>query len=95
MGHESGEMMPYEEIFATKTGFAKLYEAKQLVQESGCDWLSVAVGNIHGTIADATCDQKKPTARIDVDHIAALSEATGIPPVLHARLKMIYNRDTI
>ena len=67
----------------------------QLVRESGCDWLSVAVGNIHGTIADATCDQKKPTARLDVDHIAALSEATGIPPVLHARLKMIYNRDTI
>ena len=60
MGHESGEMMPYEEIFATKTGFAKLDEAKQLVQESGCDWLSVAVGNIHGTTADATRPINEP-----------------------------------
>lgn len=83
MGHESGEMMPYEEIFATKTGFTKLDEAKRFVQESGCDWLSVAVGNIHGAIADATRDQKKPTARLDVEHIAALHEATGIPLVLH------------
>lgn len=83
MGHESGEMMPYEEIFATKTGFTKLDEAKAFVEKSGCDWLSVAVGNIHGAIADATRDQKKPTARLDVDHIAALHEATGIPLVLH------------
>lgn len=83
MGHESGEMMPYEEIFATKTSFTKLDEAKRFVQESGCDWLSVAVGNIHGAIADATRDQKKPTARLDVEHIAALHEATGIPLVLH------------
>ena len=83
MGHESGEMMPYEEIFATKTGFTKLDEAKRFAEESGCDWLSVAVGNIHGAIADATRDQKKPTARLDVEHIAALHEATGIPLVLH------------
>lgn len=83
MGHESGEMMPYEEIFATKTGFTKLDEAKRFAEESGCDWLSVAVGNIHGAIADATRDQKKPTARLDVEHIAALHEAAGIPLVLH------------
>ena len=83
MGHESGQMMPYEEIFATKTGFTDLEEAKQFVEKSGCDWLSVAVGNIHGAIADATRDQKKPTARLDVDHIAALYKATGIPLVLH------------
>lgn len=83
MGHESGQMMPYEEIFATKTGFTDLEEAKLFVEKSGCDWLSVAVGNIHGAIADATRDQKKPTARLDVDHIAALHKATGIPLVLH------------
>lgn len=83
MGHESGEMMPYEEIFATKAGFTDLEEAREFVEKSGCDWLSVAVGNIHGAIADATRDQKKPAARLDVDHIAALHKATGIPLVLH------------
>lgn len=83
MGHESGEMMPYEEIFATKAGFTDLEEAREFVEKSGCDWLSVAVGNIHGAIADATRDQKKPAARLDVDHIAALHQTAGIPLVLH------------
>jgi fructose/tagatose bisphosphate aldolase len=53
------------------------------VSESGCDWLSVAVGNIHGAIAEATRDQKKPEARLDVAHIKALQAAAGIPLVLH------------
>lgn len=83
MGHESGEMMPYEEIFSKKAGFTKLDEAATFVAESGCDWLSVAVGNIHGAIAEATRDQKKPEARLDIEHIAELYKATGVPLVLH------------
>lgn len=83
MGHESGPRIPYEEIFATKKGFTDLEEARRFAQESGCDWLSVAVGNIHGAVAENLRDQKKPTARLDVDHIAELSEATGLPLVLH------------
>ncbi|MEG2626253.1 MAG: class II fructose-bisphosphate aldolase [Christensenella sp.] len=83
MGHESGTIMPYEEIFATKSGFTKLEEAKTFAEKSECDWLSVAVGNIHGAVAEATRDQKKPTARLDVEHIAALYKAAGVPLVLH------------
>ncbi len=83
MGHESGEIPPYEEIFASKKGFTDLEEAKQFAQQSGCDWLSVAVGNIHGAVAEATRHQKKPEARLDIEHIAALKAATGKPLVLH------------
>jgi len=83
MGHESGPMMPYEEIFATKKGFTDLDEAVRFVRETGCDWLSVAVGNIHGAVADNLKSQKKPEARLDVEHIKNLFEATGVPLVLH------------
>jgi ketose-bisphosphate aldolase len=83
MGHESGPMKPYEEIFAARLGFTKIEEAARFAGESGCDWMSVAAGNIHGAVAEATRHQKKPEARLDVAHIAALSKAGGIPLVLH------------
>lgn len=83
MGHESGPIKPYEEIFATKLGFTDLEEAKRFSKESHCDWLSVAVGNIHGAVAEATRGQKKPEARLDVEHIAALYKTAGLPLVLH------------
>jgi len=83
MGHESGPIAPYEEIFANKSGFTDLDEAVRFVRESGCDWLSVAVGNIHGAVADNLKFQKKPEARLDIDHIKNLYEATGVPLVLH------------
>jgi ketose-bisphosphate aldolase len=83
MGHESGPIRPYEEIFASKMGFTDLEEARRFVKESCCDWISVAVGNIHGAVAEAARNQKKPEARLDVDHIAALYSVTGIPLVLH------------
>jgi fructose/tagatose bisphosphate aldolase len=41
------------------------------------------VGNIHGAVAEATRHQKKPAARLDVDHIAKLYQITGLPLVLH------------
>ncbi|MDR2371419.1 MAG: class II fructose-bisphosphate aldolase [Treponema sp.] len=83
MGHESGPIKPYEEIFSSRLGFTDLDEAKRFARESRCDWMSVAVGNIHGAVAEATRRQKKPEARLDVDHIAALYKAAGIPLVLH------------
>ena len=83
MGHESGPAKPYEEIFQARLGFTDLEEAKRFVVETQCDWLSVAVGNIHGAIAEATRSQKKPTARLDIDHIRKLYQITGIPLVLH------------
>ena len=83
MGHESGPAKPYEEIFAAKLGFTNIDEAKRFSKESHCDWLSVAVGNIHGAVAEATRHQKKPEARLDIEHIAALYQAVGLPLVLH------------
>ncbi|MCB0214634.1 MAG: class II fructose-bisphosphate aldolase, partial [Anaerolineae bacterium] len=50
---------------------------------TNCDWLSVAIGNIHGAISDGYKDQKKVAARLNLDHLASLAQATGIPLVLH------------
>jgi len=84
-GHEgSGIGLTYEELFTTKKGFTKPDEAARFAKESGCDWLSVAAGSFHGAIASSTKHLKKPEARLDIEHIAALSEATGhMPLVLH------------
>ena len=83
MGHENRVMPPYEEIFASKMGFTKLDEAEKFARESKCDWLSVAVGNVHGAVAEAVRGQKKPSARVDIQHVADLYKAAGIPLVLH------------
>ena len=83
MGHESGPLPPYEEIFASKMGFTSIDEAIKFVKETGVDWLSVAIGNIHGAIAEASRSEKKPEARLDIDHVAALYQETKIPLVLH------------
>ena len=84
MGHETSQQdIPYEEIFRNKMGFTQVDEAKRFVQETGCDWLSVAVGSVHGAIAEGMKDKKKPAAKLDVAHIQALRDALGIPLVLH------------
>ena len=83
LGHESGPLPPYEEIFASGEGFTRIEEARRFSAESDCDWLSVAIGNIHGAISGATKDQKKPEARLNIEHLAKLKEVTGIPLVLH------------
>ena len=84
-GHEgTGIGLSYEELFATKQGFTKVEEARRFARESGCDWLSVAAGSFHGAIAASTKHLKKPEARLDIQHIAELAEATGhMPLVLH------------
>jgi fructose-bisphosphate aldolase, class II len=83
MGHESGPMPPYEELFASGKGFTDIDEARRFATESGCDWLSVAIGNIHGAIAAGARDQKKVEARLNLEQLGKLSEATGRPLVLH------------
>ncbi len=84
MGHETSQQsIPYEEIFQKKMGFTDLEEARRFVKETGCDWLSVAVGSVHGAIAEGMKDKKKPAAKLDVEHIAALRKAAGVPLVLH------------
>ncbi len=84
MGHETEQTsIPYEEIFAKKMGFTRVDEALKFVKESECDWLSVAVGSVHGAIAENLLDQKKPAAKLDVERIGELRSALNIPLVLH------------
>lgn len=83
MGHEAGPLPPYEELFTSKKGFTAPDEAKLFVEESGCDWLSVAIGNIHGAISAAGKQKEKPRARIDLEHLAQLSDVAQVPLVLH------------
>jgi ketose-bisphosphate aldolase len=83
-GHESGEAaLSYDEIFASRKGFTDIEEARRFVRETGADLLSVAVGNVHGPISEAARRQDKVKARIDIGHLAALSDAAGVPLVLH------------
>jgi fructose/tagatose bisphosphate aldolase len=83
MGHEDGPLPPYEELFRTGSGFTDPDEAARFVRETGADWLSVAVGNIHGAVSAAAKDGEKPRARIDLDHLSRITGAIGRPAVLH------------
>jgi len=83
LGHESGPLPPYDELFTTGRGFTRIEEAQRFVRETGIDWLSVAIGNIHGAIFGAAKDQKKVEARLNIEHLRKLADATGVPLVLH------------
>jgi fructose-bisphosphate aldolase class II len=52
-------------------------DAKRLMDESGADLLSPAVGNIHGMLKNA------PNPELNIERIKAIKEATGKPLVLH------------
>ena len=83
LGHEAGPLPPYEELFSSGRGFTDVEEAALFVRETGVDWLSVAVGNIHGAISAAKKNKKKLAARLDIDHLRRIRQATGVPLVLH------------
>ncbi|MBL7170869.1 MAG: class II fructose-bisphosphate aldolase [Candidatus Omnitrophica bacterium] len=83
LGHEKGPLPPYEELFKTGKGFTRVDEAKKFVEETGVDWLSVAIGSIHGAISGAAKDKAKVEAKLNIDHLKKLKEITGVPLVLH------------
>jgi len=83
LGHEAGPLPPYEELFRSGKGFTDIEEARRFVRETACDWLSVAVGNIHGAIAPGKKDRKKVAARLNLEHLERLAEAANVPLVLH------------
>lgn len=83
MGHESGPMPSYEELFASGKGFTDPGEAARFVRETGVDWLSVAVGSVHGAISSATRHEKKIEARLNIGRLGEIQAATGVPLVLH------------
>jgi ketose-bisphosphate aldolase len=83
LGHEAGSIPPYDIIFTSGKGFTDVDEARRFVTETECDWLSVAIGNIHGAISGVMKNQKKPAARLNLEHLDRLRAATEIPLVLH------------
>ena len=83
LGHEKGPLPPYDELFESGRGFTRPEEAARFVQETGVDWLSVAIGNIHGAISGAAKSRDKVAARLNIDHLRKLREVTGVPMVLH------------
>ncbi|MFZ2655955.1 MAG: class II fructose-bisphosphate aldolase [Victivallales bacterium] len=82
-GHEAGPLPPYAELFASGKGFTDVGEALKFHQETGVDWLSVAVGNIHGAISAAKKTEGKIETKLDIKRIAEINKALGIPLVLH------------
>ncbi len=83
MGHEAGPLPPYDELFESKKGFTDPDEAREFVQKTGVDWLSVSIGSVHGAISGAAMNQAKVAARLDIEHLRKLRAATGVPIVLH------------
>jgi fructose/tagatose bisphosphate aldolase len=83
LGHEAGPLPPYEELFASGKGFTAVEDARRFVGETGVDWLSVAVGNVHGAVSEATRHNKKVEARLNIEHLERIYEAVQIPLVLH------------
>jgi ketose-bisphosphate aldolase len=79
----AGPLPPYDELFASGLGFTSVDEAALFAAETRCDWLSVAVGNVHGAVSQVFRDRKKTQARLNLDHLAHLRQATGVPMVLH------------
>jgi len=83
LGHEPGPLPPYEELYRTGRGFTDVEEAERFVRESGADWLSVAIGSVHGAISGAAKDRAKVRARLNTEHLRAISDGVRIPLVLH------------
>jgi fructose-bisphosphate aldolase class II len=83
MGHEAGPLPPYDELFESGRGFTDPAQAKRFVEETNVDWLSIAIGNIHGAISAAKKSEKKIEARLDINRLDDIYEAVGIPLVLH------------
>lgn len=83
LGHEEGPPPPYEELFRSGRGFTDPEDAARFTAETNVDWLSVAVGSIHGAVSKARRDEPKINARLDIDHLSRISERIQIPIVLH------------
>jgi len=73
--------LPTKNSFATGKGFTSPEEAKRFVAETGVDWLSVAVGNVHGP-PDAPFARKWKQGWT-FSHLQRIYEATRVPLVLH------------
>ena len=82
-GHEEGPLPPYDELYRSGKGFTDVQETGIFVRETGTDWLSVAIGNIHGPISKVQRSKEKTAARLNTNHLKKLQTAANIPLVLH------------
>lgn len=83
LGHESGPLPPYDELFESKRGFTDPDQAREFVERTGVDWLSVSIGSVHGPITGAAMQQAKVPARLDIEHLKKIRSAANVPIVLH------------
>jgi fructose-bisphosphate aldolase class II len=86
LGHERKGVhltMSYQEIYDSGFGFTDPEQAKELVEKTQVDWLSVAIGNIHGAVSGVAKDEDKVETRLNIGHLKKLKEKTLIPLVLH------------
>jgi ketose-bisphosphate aldolase len=79
-GHEAGPPPRYEELFSSRQRFTSPEEARRFVAETGVDWLSIAIGSIHGPLMRRS---EKAPARLDLEHLQRIYEAVHTPLVLH------------
>ena len=82
-GHEQGPLPSYDELFLSGKGFTDPDEARQFVTETNVDWLSVAIGNIHGAISGIARNVKKIESKLDIRHLQKITKAVSVPIVLH------------
>ena len=83
LGHEDGPIPPYEELFRSGRGFTDPAQARRYIEETGVDWLSVAIGNIHGAISGIAKTREKIHARLNIEHLDEIREVAAVPLVLH------------
>jgi ketose-bisphosphate aldolase len=83
LGHEQKVLPPYEEIFDSGKGFTDPEDAHRFVNETGVDWLSIAIGNIHGAISKAKRLEKKVAAMLSIERLDTIRRAANVPFVLH------------
>jgi ketose-bisphosphate aldolase len=83
LGHETGPLPPYEELFVSKKGFTDPHDAVRFVDETGVDWLSVAIGSVHGAVSETRKNDEKIRARLSIEQLDRIQRRLDIPLVLH------------
>jgi len=83
LGHEKGPLPDYEQLFKSGKGFTDVAQAQEFVRQTRVDWLSVAIGNIHGAISGTLKNKEKVKAKLNIEHLCKLQNVTKIPFVLH------------
>ena len=91
LGYE--EQIPYETIFNKRIGFTTPEQAKYIVDETGCDWLAIAAGTIHGVLKGAASMAEKQQARLDVKLIEKIHGVVDVPLIVHGGTNL--NQDDI